>query len=73
MNEDPDSPLYKEATGAALYSSVSEYAETVIQKKTPSAFFQTDLHETLKRMGQTTCILPGFRRNFAALYRHCSV
>ena len=43
LDDVEDSPLYRGSVGSELHSSLKEYAEFVIEKQTPSSFFNTNL------------------------------
>lgn len=43
-----ESPLYKHSAGSELHNSLKDYADYVIEKQTPSAFFLTELSNTLE-------------------------
>lgn len=45
MDDLEESPLYREAVGSELHNSLRDYADYVIEKQTPSSFFNTNLSE----------------------------
>lgn len=62
------SPFYKEGLGSELHPALKEYADDVIEKKTPSAFFQTDLEEKLKELGVHHLFITGFNTEFCCQF-----
>lgn len=68
LDDTPDSRLYKESEGSRLHHSVASKAEIVIDKKTPSAFFQTELGDILQRHGVDHLYITGFQTEFCCLF-----
>lgn len=62
------SPFYKRSLGSELHHSLKEYADIVIEKKTPSAFFQTTLDEKLKQLGIDHVFVTGFNTEFCCQF-----
>lgn len=62
--DDPENPLYYESQGAEIHDSVKELAEVVIEKQTPSSFYQTKLAETLELAGVKHLFISGFNAEF---------
>lgn len=63
-----DSPLYRGSVGSELHSSLKEYAEYVIEKQTPSSFFNTNLSDTLEQLGVKHLFITGFNTEFCCMF-----
>ncbi|TGB03516.1 isochorismatase family protein [Halobacillus salinus] len=67
-DEDEDSPLLKGSDGTRLHPSIEGYADLVIEKQTPSSFFNTDLSEELERRGVDHLFITGFNTEFCCMF-----
>ena len=63
-----DSPLFRGSVGSELHSSLKEYAEYVIEKQTPSSFFNTNLSDTLEQLGVKHLFITGFNTEFCCMF-----
>lgn len=63
-----ESPLHKDSAGSELHHSLKDYADQVIEKHTPSAFFQTDLGEVLEELGVDHLFITGFNTEFCCMF-----
>ncbi|QTD40491.1 cysteine hydrolase family protein [Sporosarcina sp. Te-1] len=63
-----ESPLYEGSRGSELHESVKGYAEQVIEKRTPSSFYQTNLAELLDDYGVNQVYITGFMTEFCCLF-----
>src|SRR5690625_4648332 len=43
IDDNEESAFYKKSSSSELHDLLSKYADLVIEKKTPSAFFQTEI------------------------------
>ena len=68
LDEAKESSLYKHSIGSELHSSLKEYADYVIEKNTPSAFFNTNLSELLEKLGITHLFITGFNTEFCCMF-----
>ncbi|MGO1368833.1 MAG: isochorismatase family protein [Senegalia sp. (in: firmicutes)] len=68
MDEDKGSSLYKEYEGSKLHSSLKNYSEHIIEKKTPSAFFNTKLDNLLKKLNINHIFITGFNTEFCCMF-----
>lgn len=68
ISDDENSSFYKESASSELHKSLNEYAEIVIDKKTPSAFFQTNLSEVLENMNVEHLFITGFNTEFCCQF-----
>ena len=62
------SPLYRGSVGSELHNSIKEYAEYVIEKQTPSSFFNTNLSDTLEQLGVKHLFITGFNTEFCCMF-----
>ncbi|QDP41488.1 isochorismatase family protein [Radiobacillus deserti] len=63
-----NSPLYRGSTGSELHSSVKKYAQQVIEKQTPSAFYNTNLSSSLDGLGVDHLFITGFNTEYCCLF-----
>src|SRR5690625_7804198 len=52
LDDTKESPLHKESIGSELHHSLKAFADYVLEKHTPSSFFQTELADVLERLGK---------------------
>lgn len=63
-----ESPLYRGSVGSELHPSLKDYADYVIEKQTPSSFFQTELAATLEKLGVDHLFVVGFETEFCCMF-----
>lgn len=68
ISEDENSPFFKDSSGSALHESLMDYAEIIVEKKTPSAFFQTNLSNLLEKMNVNHIFITGFNTEFCCQF-----
>ncbi|MCZ0704555.1 nicotinamidase-related amidase [Natronobacillus azotifigens] len=68
LDDAEDSPLYKKSVGSELHSSLKEYADYVIEKQTPSSFFNTRLPDKLEELGIKHLFITGFNTEFCCMF-----
>lgn len=68
IDDQEESPLYRDSEGSNIHDSLLEYAETVVEKQTPSAFSNTNLAETLEKLGVNQLFIVGFETEFCCLF-----
>ena len=51
-----------------MHPSIKEYADIIIEKKTPSAFFQTELSDKLEQLGVDHLFITGFNTEFCCQF-----
>lgn len=66
--DEETSPFNKELLSSELHPSLKGYADIVIEKKTPSAFFQTELSEKLEQLGVDHLFITGFNTEFCCQF-----
>lgn len=67
-DDDEDSPLYRDSAGSELHHSLKDYADQVIEKQTPSSFFNTALSDVLKELGVEHLFITGFNTEFCCMF-----
>jgi len=68
LDEAEDSPLYKGSTGSNLHQSLKNYADYVIEKQTPSSFFNTSLSNLLNKLKVDHLFITGFQTEFCCMF-----
>lgn len=68
IDDEEESHFYKESSSSELHHSLNKYADMVIEKKTPSAFFQTELQEKLVELGVDHLTITGFNTEFCCQF-----
>ena len=54
--------------GTEIHTSLKEYADVVIEKKTPSSFYQTSLDDFLTEAGVDHIVVTGFNSEYCCLF-----
>lgn len=68
LDDMEESPLYKYSTGSEIHPSLREYAEHIIEKQTPSAFFKTKLATLLDALGIEHVFITGFNTEYCCMF-----
>ncbi|OZU88717.1 isochorismatase [Virgibacillus indicus] len=68
LDDEKESPLFKDSAGSELHSSLKDYAEQVIEKQTPSSFFNTNLASILEELGVDHLFIVGFNTEFCCQF-----
>ena len=68
FDDEEESPLYKGSAGSELHSSIKEYADLVIEKQTPSSFYNTNLATVLEELGVKHLFITGFNTEFCCMF-----
>lgn len=68
LDDEEESGLYKNSVGSELHNSLKDYAEYVIEKQTPSSFYNTELQGTLEKLGVDHVFITGFNTEFCCLF-----
>ncbi|MFD1849438.1 cysteine hydrolase family protein [Oceanobacillus bengalensis] len=68
IDNNEDSPFYKNADTSELHHSLKDYADHITLKKTPSSFYQTDLSTTLEKLGVNHVFITGFNTEFCCMF-----
>lgn len=68
LDDEEESSLYKGSAGSELHASLKEYAECIVEKQTPSAFFKTDLSGRLEKLEVDHVFIIGFNTEFCCQF-----
>ncbi|MBP2242145.1 nicotinamidase-related amidase [Cytobacillus eiseniae] len=68
LDDEEESSLYKHSVGSELHPSLKHYADYVLEKQTPSSFFQTELASTLEKLGVKHLFITGFNTEFCCMF-----
>lgn len=68
VDDAEESPLYKHGRGSEIHSSVRKHADKVIEKQTPSSFYQTRLSDVLHERSIEHLYIVGFNTEFCCLF-----
>lgn len=68
ISDREDSPFYKQSESSKLYSPLEKYADTIIEKKTPSSFYQTNLQAELEKLRVKHIFITGFNTEFCCQF-----
>ncbi|MED3554269.1 isochorismatase family protein [Cytobacillus praedii] len=68
LDDAEESPLYKYSVGSELHISLKDYADYVLEKQTPSSFFNTELSNTLEKLGTNHLFITGFNTEFCCMF-----
>lgn len=68
LEDDETSLFYKNSKSSELHYSLREFADIIIEKSTPSAFFKTDLSEILENLGVNHLFITGFNTEFCCQF-----
>ena len=68
LDDAEESSLYKHSVGSELHSSLKDYADCVLEKQTPSSFFNTELSNILAKLGVNHLFITGFNTEFCCMF-----
>lgn len=68
LDNEEGSSLLEGSEGTELHDSVKEFADIVIEKRTPSSFYKTDLAERLKEADVEHLIITGFNTEYCCMF-----
>ncbi|MFC3418027.1 isochorismatase family protein [Salinicoccus hispanicus] len=68
IDDQETSPFYKKSASSELHPSLKGYADVVIEKKTPSAFYKTDLSNYLEDQNVDHLYITGFNTEFCCQF-----
>ncbi|MBD7985659.1 isochorismatase family protein [Sporosarcina sp. Sa2YVA2] len=63
-DENSESPIADGSEGGNIDSDLVKYADNIIEKSTPSAFFKTNLQEILQSLGVNHVFVTGFNTEY---------
>ncbi|GIO25896.1 cysteine hydrolase family protein [Ornithinibacillus bavariensis] len=68
FDQHEESQLHRYSEGSQIVSNLKEYADYIIEKETPSAFFQTNLATLLEELGVEHLFITGFNTEFCCMF-----
>lgn len=68
ISENKEDPFYLNGSGAEIYPPFKKYGTEIIQKETPSAFFQTNLLEKCQAYNVDELVIIGLNTEFCCLF-----
>ncbi|WP_439873641.1 isochorismatase family protein [Bacillus mycoides] len=68
LDDTEESPLCRGSIGSELHDSLKDYADYVLEKQTPSSFFNTELSNTLDKLGVNHLFIIGFETEFCCMF-----
>ncbi|NTU28639.1 isochorismatase family protein [Brevibacillus sp. HB1.1] len=68
MDDAEESPLKRGSIGSEIHPSLKDYSDFIIEKQTPSSFFQTELTQTLEKLGVDHLFIIGFETEFCCMF-----
>ena len=68
LDDAEEIPLFKDSVGSELHSFLKDYADYVLEKQTPSSFFNTELSNTLEKIGVNHLFITGFNTEFCCMF-----
>ena len=68
LDDEEESGLYKNSIGSELHNSLKDYADYVIEKQTPSSFYNTELQGILEKLGVEHVFITGFNTEFCCMF-----
>lgn len=63
-----ESPLVSDSEGAQFYPEFLRYADHLVEKHTPSSFFETSLHDLLQALDVDHITIIGFNTEFCCQF-----
>ncbi|THE13078.1 isochorismatase family protein [Bacillus timonensis] len=63
-----ENPLHRNSSGSEIHESVRDFADYIVEKETPSAFFQTNLASILEELGVKHIFITGFETEFCCMF-----
>lgn len=68
ISENEEDPFYINGSGAEIYPPFKKYGTEIIQKETPSAFYQTNLLKKCKAYNVDELVIIGLNTEFCCLF-----
>ncbi|HEY4600735.1 MAG TPA: isochorismatase family protein [Cerasibacillus sp.] len=68
IDEKEDHPFYRKSKGAELHQSLEKHVDSVIEKSTPSSFFNTTLQSFLEEKEIKHVFITGFNTEFCCMF-----
>lgn len=68
IDDQESSPFYRESASSELHHSLKDYADNIVEKKTPSAFHGTSLSSYLENLNIEHLYITGFNTEFCCQF-----
>ncbi|GEC88388.1 isochorismatase family protein [Brevibacillus brevis] len=68
IDDAEESPLNRSSIGSHIHPQLKDYSDYLIEKQTPSSFFQTELTQTLEKLGVDHLFIIGFETEFCCMF-----
>ncbi|WP_042148633.1 cysteine hydrolase family protein [Paucisalibacillus sp. EB02] len=68
FDKQDENPLHRDLEGSNIYPKLKVYADYVVEKDSPSAFFKTNLSSLLNDLGVEQLFITGFNTEFCCMY-----
>jgi nicotinamidase-related amidase len=68
FDQNEESPLHRGASGSELFSGLKDYADYIIEKESPSAFYQTTLSSLLEELAVEQLFITGFNTEYCCMF-----
>ncbi|MEH7381013.1 isochorismatase family protein [Bacillus sp. JJ1533] len=68
FDKNEESPLHRDSSGSMIHESVRDFADYIVEKETPSAFFKTNLASILEELGVDHIFITGFESEFCCMF-----
>ena len=68
LDENVESPLYKNCEGIEIIDNLDINAKYIVEKSKPDSFFNTNLEKILKNEGITELVICGFNTEYCCLF-----
>ncbi|MEH7387192.1 isochorismatase family protein [Bacillus sp. JJ1521] len=68
FDKNEGNPLHRNSACSEIHESIRDFADYVVEKETPSAFFQTNLSSILEELGVKHIFITGFETEFCCMF-----
>lgn len=68
LDDAEESSLFAGSAGSELHDSLKEYADYILEKRTPSSFYGTGLSDLLESLGVRHLFVVGFETEFCCMF-----
>lgn len=68
VSQDEDSPFHESLPSSAIIEKLVPYADHIIKKETPNAYFETSLQDIVTEKNVTHLFITGFNAEFCCMF-----
>lgn len=68
IDDAEESPLNRSSIGSEIHPPLKDYSDYLIEKQTPSSFFETELTQTLEKLEVDHLFIIGFETEFCCMF-----